>query len=121
MHEVQRGSSISPVPVVGWPLLLWLGRVGHTRQNVAAPHAACIGRLGGNGPINGGDHATPCQTASKSLKLSGSPSRVLEPYRILVDVFLSNPPDPLMDARRQMIEPYLIRSEFYYASQIKSF
>ncbi|MED6165168.1 hypothetical protein PIB30_096975 [Stylosanthes scabra] len=63
----------------------------------------------------------PCPTASKSLKLSCSLSRVLKPYGILVDVFPSNPPDPLMDARRQMIEPYLICSGFYYASRIKSF
>ncbi|MED6128135.1 hypothetical protein PIB30_094734 [Stylosanthes scabra] len=53
--------------------------------------------------------------------LNEKPSRVLEPYEILVDVFPSNPPDPLMDARKQMIEPYLICLGFYYASKIKSF
>ncbi|MED6197282.1 hypothetical protein PIB30_055254 [Stylosanthes scabra] len=53
--------------------------------------------------------------------LSGLPSRVLEPYGVLVDVFPTNPPDPSMEARRQLIEPYLIRSGFYYASCIKAF
>ncbi|MED6140145.1 hypothetical protein PIB30_090302, partial [Stylosanthes scabra] len=49
------------------------------------------------------------------------PHRVLEPCGNLVDVFPTSPRDPLMEARRELIELYLRRAGFYHASLIKSF
>ncbi|MED6114248.1 hypothetical protein PIB30_078565 [Stylosanthes scabra] len=108
----------SSVTGANWPLRRWQGRVGERGFPMQQQHALdvegaawCInGRGGGDQPSNNSITIIVLQ-----------PSPVLEPYGILVDMFPSNPPDPLMDARRQMIEPYLIRSGFYYAAKIKSF
>ncbi|MED6179368.1 hypothetical protein PIB30_000485 [Stylosanthes scabra] len=71
--------------------------------------------------VNEADLAcSPCEQLLV-VKEAACPSRVLEPYGVLVDVFPTNPPNPSMEARRQLIEPYLIRSGFYYASRIKAF
>ncbi|QHO28684.1 uncharacterized protein DS421_7g218840 [Arachis hypogaea] len=49
------------------------------------------------------------------------PVRVLPPHGTLVDVFSSDEADPSMEIRRQMLEPYLRRARFCYASLIKRF
>ncbi|QHO55966.1 uncharacterized protein DS421_3g69610 [Arachis hypogaea] len=49
------------------------------------------------------------------------PARVLTPHGTLVDVFSIDEADPSMEIRRQMLEPYLRRAGFYYASLIKRF
>ncbi|XP_072067007.1 protein MAIN-LIKE 1-like [Arachis hypogaea] len=56
-----------------------------------------------------------------SAHLHLKPVRVLTPHDILVDVFTSDQADPAMEIRWQMLEPYLRRVEFYYASLIKRF
>ncbi|QHO55752.1 Serine/threonine protein phosphatase 7 long form isogeny [Arachis hypogaea] len=49
------------------------------------------------------------------------PARVLTLHGTLVDVFSVDEADPSMEIRRQMLEPYLRRAGFYYASLIKCF
>ncbi|XP_057734566.1 protein MAIN-LIKE 1-like [Arachis stenosperma] len=48
-------------------------------------------------------------------------ARVLTPHGTLVDLFTSDEADPSMEIMRQMLEPYLRRARFYYASLIKHF
>ncbi|MED6112054.1 hypothetical protein PIB30_058161 [Stylosanthes scabra] len=116
MGHAKKPASTSPIIVASWPCLLWLGRVGKTRgilQLFLMWHALGTSEAWSSYILRG-----PEQSQAQRLLPS---IRVLEPYGILVDVFLSNSPDPLMDARRQLIEPYLRHSGFYYASRIKSF
>ncbi|XP_025617206.1 protein MAIN-LIKE 2-like [Arachis hypogaea] len=49
------------------------------------------------------------------------PTCVLTPHGTLVDVFMVDPTDPNMEIRRQRLEPYLRRTEFYHAFLIKCF
>ncbi|XP_025629601.1 protein MAIN-LIKE 1-like [Arachis hypogaea] len=56
-----------------------------------------------------------------SAHLHVKPARVLTPHGTLVDVFSVDEADPSMEIRRQMLEPYLRRAGFYYASLIKRF
>ncbi|QHN87188.1 uncharacterized protein DS421_16g552870 [Arachis hypogaea] len=55
-----------------------------------------------------------------SAHLHVKPARVLTPHGTLVDVFSIDEADPSMEVRRQMLEPYLRRAGFYYASLIKA-
>ncbi|RYR21418.1 hypothetical protein Ahy_B03g066702 [Arachis hypogaea] len=56
-----------------------------------------------------------------SAHLHVKPARVLTPHGTLVDVFSVDEADLSMEIRRQMLEPYLRRAGFYYASLIKHF
>ncbi|QHO59374.1 uncharacterized protein DS421_3g98570 [Arachis hypogaea] len=49
------------------------------------------------------------------------PARVLTLHGTLVNIFSVDEADPSMEIRRQMLEPYLRRAGFYYASLIKRF
>ncbi|XP_057757051.1 protein MAIN-LIKE 1-like [Arachis stenosperma] len=56
-----------------------------------------------------------------SAHLHVKPARVLTSHGTLVDVFSTEDADPSMEIRRQILELYLRRAGFYYASLIKRF
>ncbi|RYR35254.1 hypothetical protein Ahy_A10g050401 [Arachis hypogaea] len=85
--------------------------------SVAVPVRACIGGSG----INVEENLNRLDEFHISAHLHVKPARVLTPYGTLVDVFSVDEADPSMEIRRQMLEPYLRRAGFYYASLIKRF
>ncbi|KAL4328052.1 uncharacterized protein DS421_13g405640 [Arachis hypogaea] len=73
------------------------------------------------GGVNADENLNRLDELHIAAHLFHKPTRVLTPHGTLVDVYMIDSADPIMETRQQRLEPYLRRTRFYYASLIKRF